>query len=186
MGVIFLIFKYKHHLFSFIIFIAFASCSFNKRNSEVYSFQPHGENGIFPQPVGYVNDFEEIFSENQIKELTSLINGHYAETTNQIAIVTIGSIDPYENINEFTIDLANYWRIGHNDQKNGVLIAFSTKLKKVRIQNCIGIEHKLSDHEIVDITENIIIPEFKTSNYFEGVKKGLLAVINKLDVKEEE
>lgn len=162
------------------------SCSFNKKSTEIYSFEPYGENKIFPQPVGYVNDFEGIFTENQIKELNLLINRHHTETTNQIAIITIDSIDPYENLHEFTIDLANYWRIGLNDQKNGVLIAFSTKLKKVRIQNCIGLEHKLSDHELTDITENIIIPEFKSSNYFEGVKKGLVAVLNKLDNKEEE
>lgn len=186
MGAIFNFFKYKHHLYSFVIFILITSCSFNKKSSEVYSFEPHGENQIFPKPVGYINDFEGIFTENQIKELTLLINRHYTETTNQIAIITIDSIDPYENIRDFTIDLANYWRVGHNDHKNGVLIAFSTKLKKVRIQNCIGVEDKLTDHEIIDITENVIIPEFKTSNYYEGVKKGLVAVINKLDGKEEE
>lgn len=157
------------------------SCGINKKNSEASVFQPNGDNQIFPQPIGYVNDFEGIFTESQIKELNALIVGHQLATTDQIAIVTITSIEPYENINEFTIDLANYWRIGHNDQKNGVLIAFSTKLKKVRIQNGIGTESRLTDPETLNIIDNVIIPEFKGKNYFDGVKKGLIEVINNLN-----
>ena len=117
----------------FVLIIILSSCSLNKVQVDSNVFKPFGENTIFPQPVGYVNDFEGIFTESQIKELNVIINRHELETTNQIAIVTIGSIEPYNDISEFTIDLANYWRIGHKDHKNGVLIAFSTKLKKIQI-----------------------------------------------------
>ncbi|MDQ3393391.1 MAG: TPM domain-containing protein [Bacteroidota bacterium] len=157
------------------------ACGLNKSKTEVNVFKVSSENNLFPLPLGYVSDFEGIFTDSQVKELNSIISRHELVTTNQIAIVTLNSIDPYADIKEYSLDLANYWGVGQKDQNNGVLIAFSTKLKKVRIQNGLGIEEKLTGNEALDIIDNIIIPDFKSKNFFDGIKNGLLRVIDHLE-----
>ena len=61
----------------------------------------------FPESVGYVNDFEKIFKDDEVDKLTELLEQFQNKTTNQIAILTIDSISPYENIKNFNMDLFN-------------------------------------------------------------------------------
>lgn len=63
----------------------------------------------FPDYVGYVNDFEGLFTEQQAAELDSIIRAFNKATSNQIAVVTIESIAPFTSIDEFTTALGNYW-----------------------------------------------------------------------------
>ena len=44
----------------------------------------------------------------------------------------------------------------------------------MRINNGDGIETKLSDAETKDIIDNIIIPEFKKGNYFQGLRNAIV------------
>lgn len=134
----------------------------------------------FPQPVGYINDFEGILSDEQEKELTDLIKKHEQQTTDQIVIVTLTTLKPYENIEAYSLDLANEWGVGHKNKNNGVLIALGIGLRKIRIQNGYGIEKRLTDTETKKIIDEIITPAFRAGNYYEGLSKGLKAIIEEL------
>ena len=135
---------------------------------------------VFPQPIGYISDFEGILTEQQEQELTLLLKKHEQETTDQIAIVTLASLKPYDNINDYSLDLANYWGIGQKDKNNGALIALGKGLRNIRIQNGYGIESRLTETETKKIVDEIMIPQFKAGNYYEGLKKGLKAIIEEL------
>jgi uncharacterized protein len=134
----------------------------------------------FPEYVGFVNDFEEIFTQDQIKELNETISIHEKETTNEIAIVTISSFEPYETLFDYSLNLANYWGIGKKDKNNGIAIVFGLKIRQISIQVGKGLENKLKDDEAKNIIDNVIIPEFKKGDSFAGIKKGLIAIINKI------
>lgn len=134
----------------------------------------------FPSYIGYVNDFEDIFTEAQIKELNDIIAKHEKETTNEIAVVTISSFSPYETLFDYTLDLANYWRIGKENKNNGVAVVFGKEIRQIRIMVGYGLEGKLRDEEAKRIIENTIIPEFRNGDYFSGIKMGLLGVIDEI------
>jgi uncharacterized membrane protein YgcG len=53
-------------------------------------------------------------------------------------------------------------------------------LRKIRINNGFGIETKLTDTDTKKIMDDIILPEFKKGNYFEGTKNGVLALMQKI------
>lgn len=135
----------------------------------------------FPiKPLGWTSDFEHIFTEDQIFVLDSIICKFEKETTNEIAIVTIDSSwTTKESFDSLTLAIARNWGVGKKDKNNGILIGISTGLRKIRIQNGYGIETILSDTETKKIIDEIIIPEFKNGNYFEGAKNGLLALMQK-------
>jgi len=147
------------------------SCGFlNKSNSDK-PFYPKTENSVFPEPVGYVNDFENILTDKEERQLTKIIREHEIETTDQIAIVTLTSLEPYDNIYDYSLDLANYWRVGQEEKNNGILIALGKSLGKIRIQNAYGIGKRLTDTETEKIINEVMIPEFKNDNFYEGLKK---------------
>jgi uncharacterized protein len=157
-----------------------SSCGLFNKSQKDKPFTPKTAHAVFPKPIGFINDFENILSEDEEKELTAIIKEHESKTTDQIAIVTLTSIGPYENIDDYSFDLANYWGVGQKDKNNGVLIALGKNLRAIRIQNGFGIEKRLTDTETKRIIDEWMIPKFKENSYFLGLKKGVEAIINEL------
>ncbi|MCB2220679.1 MAG: TPM domain-containing protein [Bacteroidetes bacterium] len=138
------------------------------------------KNFKFPDYAGYVNDFEGIFTDQQIVELDSIIAKHEKETSNEIAVVTIDSISPYSSLFDYSLDLANSWGIGKKDRDNGVLLIFGKTIRQIQIQVGYGLEDKLKDPEAKKIIDEFIIPEFRKGEFYEGIKIGVLKVINEI------
>ena len=135
----------------------------------------------FPERIGLVNDFENILTQEEEIELSTLIREIKALTSDQIFIVTLSNIEPYEHIDGYSLDLANYWELGEKNKNNGILIAIGKTMRKIRIQNGFGIEERLTDLETKKIIDEIMIPEFKQDHYFEGLKNGLESIRKELN-----
>ena len=133
--------------------------------------------GDFPFPIGSVSDYERIFDKKQISNLTKIIADYEQKTTREIAIVSINSIEPYENINDYSTDLANEWGIGNPETDNGLLILFSKNLREIRISTGLGTEKKLTDEICKNVIDKTIIPELKNGDYYNGIEKGLNELI---------
>lgn len=145
-----------------------------------YSQTNNGTDFKFPENVGFVNDFEGILTQDQIKVLNDIISKHEKETTNEIAIVTIKSFEPYNTLFDYSLDLANYWGVGKKEKDNGIAIVLGKQIRQIRIQVGYGLENKLKDEEAKRIIDSIMIPEFKNGDFFTGIEKGLLAVIKEI------
>ncbi|MBC8753507.1 TPM domain-containing protein [Kordia sp. YSTF-M3] len=135
---------------------------------------------VFPIPTGFINDFDNILSDEQEAILLNLVKQHEAETSNQISIVTLTSIQEYSGLEEYSLDLANNWGVGQEGKNNGVLIALYMKDRRIWIQNGDGIMEKLTDDETLAIINKTIVPEFKKDDYFTGFQKGVEAIIKEL------
>ena len=159
-------------LTTFILLLLFAVLTFAQVNDTT--------NFKFPEPIGYVNDYEGVFSEEQISELVTLLAKYEEETTNQIFVLTITSYEPYETLEKFSLDLANEWRVGQAEKDNGIVLIFGKQFRKIRIEVGLGLEEKLTDAEAKFIIDNIIIPEFKQNDYFTGIKNGIQKIIEEI------
>lgn len=163
-------------IFTLIILLLCLGNSCNKKQA----FYKDNPCKSFPKPKNYVNDFEKILSAKQEKSLNTILRKHDSATTNQIAVVTIDSIAPYDSLYNYSLDMANCWELGTEDKDNGVLIALSKKLQQVRIQNGYGIEEKISDEETKKIIDEKMIPVFQEGKFYQGLKKGIEALISKI------
>lgn len=128
----------------------------------------------FPSPVGYVNDFEGVFTTEQIEELEKLITDFENETGNEIAVITIDNIGNYTDFAQYTLDLSSKWGIGKADKNNGLSIVFSKTLRKIRINTGIGTQEVISDEFCLNLINDYFVPNFIEGKYFEGTKTALL------------
>jgi uncharacterized protein len=137
------------------------------------------------KPIGWVSDFEKIFTIEQAFYLDSIINRHEVETTNEIALVTLlldsFQIKTPEDFGKVSLTLFKQWGIGKKDKKNGIGILISNKLRKIRIEIGYGLVSKLTDEESQKIIDAIILPEFKKDNYYAGVLNGLQAILKEIE-----
>ncbi len=137
-----------------------------------------------PEPVGFVNDFENLFSRAELKTLDSTIIAIHNKTSVQIAIITIDTIMISKNqLEDFTRETFKSWGLQVNGKFNGILIGLSNGYKKLCIENGSGVEQALTDYEIQVIIENAFMPYLKDNKYYEGTINGLAATMNKLKVK---
>lgn len=136
--------------------------------------------GDLPDHVGYINDFENILSDKEEEKLSKMVMDHEKTTSNEIAVVTVSTIEPYSEMFEFSLAIANKWKVGKAAKNNGVLIVVSKTLREIRIQNGLGISERLSDEETKLIIDKYMIPAFKKGKYFQGIEKGLNAIMKEI------
>jgi uncharacterized protein len=135
-----------------------------------------------PRPTGWVNDFENIFTEDQKRTLDSLISEYEKRTTTEIAIITIPtSATDKERFDELTLFIANEWGVGKKEKDNGILIGISKGHRTIRINNGFGIEKLITDNQTKQIIDLIIIPSFKADDFYMGVFNGIQEIKQILD-----
>lgn len=128
---------------------------------------------IYPERIGYVNDFEKVFTDYQLTSLELILNDYKRKTSNEIVIVTVPSIEPYNNFDEYSIDLSNYWGVGEKEKDNGLTVIFSKTTRMIRISTGKGTEKILSDSFCQEIIDKIIIPNFKKGHYYNAIHESV-------------
>ena len=123
-----------------------------------------------------INDEAHIFSQNERDELLNLVQNFEQNSTTQIAIVTLNSLES-RSIEELSLEIARGYKLGQKEDNNGVLLVVAPNEKKVRIEVGYGLEGVLTDAVASEIINSVMIPEFKNGKMSEGVKEGVLAII---------
>ena len=132
----------------------------------------------FPAKTGYVNDYADVLSESQEKDLDLMIQKYESKSSVEIYVVTLdSSMSTLETFNSYILRLAGHWKIGKKDRRNGILIGISPHLQRVRISNGLGIDERLSDVETKRILNSIMFPEYQKARFYEGTKRGIEEII---------
>lgn len=147
------------------------------------NFAAFGQEYKFPEPIGVVNDFEHVFSNEESSELTKIIIDFEKKSSNEIAIITVDHIGPYTDFNDFCIDMSNHYGVGKRGKDNGLTIIFSKTLRRVRINSGTGTGKILTNEVCAQILNESILPAFKKGNYFDGIKNSLLELMEKWELK---
>ena len=127
-------------------------------------------------PTGFVNDFANVLTVDQKVRLETALDTFQKETSNEISIVTITTLND-EPIENYANELFRDWGIGSKKNNNGVLVLAVINDRKLRIEVGYGLEGALPDLLTKTIQENEIVPAFKTENYADGLEKGVLAIM---------
>ena len=124
-----------------------------------------------------VTDMAGLLTPSQINFLERKLARFERETSNQIAILILPSLEG-ENIEDFSIRVVEKNKIGQKGRDNGVLFLIALKERKMRIEVGYGLEGALPDALADQILRRIVAPEFRRGNYFEGINAGVDAIIS--------
>jgi uncharacterized protein len=126
----------------------------------------------FPKPSGPINDFASVLDEATERELLALVTSVEDQTTSEIAVVTVPSLNGM-SVEEYANKLFAEWGIGQKDKDNGVLVLVAPSERKIRIEVGYGLEPILPDGLAGSIIRDQFIPAFKNRDYQTGVLDGV-------------
>lgn len=128
------------------------------------------------RPEGRVTDRTGTLSRDQIQALEKKLSAFEKETTNQIAVLLIPSLEG-GSLEDYSIRLAEKWKIGQQGRNNGVILLVVKNDRKLRIEVGYGLEGALPDALSGTIIRNEIAPRFKEGQFYQGIEAGINSII---------
>lgn len=123
-----------------------------------------------------VNDFAGMLSPAAKQQLSDTLGRLEQTDSTQIVVLTVPSLEG-EVLEEFSIKVAEKWKIGQKGFDNGAILLIAQKDRKIRIEVGYGLEGTLTDLMAGRIIRNVIVPQFKAGNFDQGVTDGVQAMI---------
>ncbi|WP_127846604.1 TPM domain-containing protein [Psychroflexus aestuariivivens] len=147
----------------------------------LFSFSAFAQLNIPDKPKKEISVYDgaDFLKDDETKQLRQKLETYADTTSTQIVIATINSLNG-EYIGTYAAEWAEKWGIGQKDKDNGLLILVAKADSKIWFTTGYGIEDRLTDATSKTIIENIILPEFRKANYYEGLDKGTDAVFEVL------
>mgnify|MGYP001552967510 CR=1 FL=1 len=123
-----------------------------------------------PVPPRLVNDFAALLSSAEASALERKLVAYDDTTSIQIAIITERSLNGMDDFQR-ALDIAQGWGVGQADTDNGVLVYIAAEDRKIRILTGEGSEGFLPDILASRIINQVIRPNFRNQQYFEGLNQ---------------
>jgi uncharacterized protein len=98
----------------------------------------------------------------------------------QIAVLIVPTTQP-ETIEQYSIRVAETWKIGRKKIDDGALLVIAKNDHKLRIEVGYGLEGALTDVTARRIIDEVIAPRFKSGDFAGGVAAGLTRMIGVID-----
>ena len=138
-----------------------------------YNFNSFGL--AVPSLSGPVVDKAGILSRNEFNKIENFLLDLNNRSQVQIAVLIIPSLEG-ESIEDYSMQVAEKWKLGNKEKDSGALLVVAVKDKKLRIEVGYGLEENLTDSRSGQIIRNFIAPQFRSGNYGEGIYDGLKAM----------
>ncbi len=127
-------------------------------------------------PKGRVSDYAGLLSQAAIARVESRIAVHEAQSSDQIAVAIFPSLDG-ESLEDFSIRLAEKWKIGSAEHDNGVILLVFVEDRRSRLEVGYGLEGRLTDAMSSRILRDVMGPRFRAGDFDGGVDDAVDAVI---------
>jgi uncharacterized protein len=123
-----------------------------------------------------VNDDAGILSAFAIQQLDAMLGQLEQSDSTQIVVLTVPSLAG-DSLEDFSIRVAEAWKIGHKGRDNGAILLIAQQERKIRIEVGYGLEGSLTDLISGRIIRNVIAPRFREGDVDRGVLDGVQAMI---------
>src|SRR6185369_13473826 len=129
-----------------------------------------------PQLAGRINDYARVLSPEAATRLERKLAAFEQEQSTQVVVLTVPSLQG-EDIDQFTIRVADQWKIGQKGSDNGVLLVLAQAERKVRIEVGMGLQGVLTDLAAGRIIRDVMRPYLKSGNFDQGITAGVDAIM---------
>src|SRR5882757_3444340 len=133
-----------------------------------------------PPLSGRVVDQTGTLSSGDIASLTQTLRSLEARKGSQIAVLIVPTTQP-ESIEQFSIRVAEAWKIGRKKIDDGALLVIAKNDRHLRIEVGYGLEGALTDVTSKRIIDEDITPKFKSGDFAGGISAGVDRIIRVVD-----
>ena len=165
---------------SLFVFSLLLLLSFSNFTQAVESFESTGKLQL-PSLTGPVVDDANFLSSQEKLQLAEQIKSIKSQGGPQIQILTVNSLQGL-TIEDFSIRVAEQWKIGDQKLGNGVIITPAKNERETRIEVGEGIEGELTDNTTFKIINNFMLPEFKNGRFYAGLKNSIWAIASEFNI----
>jgi len=133
-----------------------------------------------PPLTGRVVDQTATLSPSDIDALTQRLKDLESRKGSQVAVLIVPTTAP-ETIDQFSIRVAEAWKIGRKKIDDGALLVVAKDDRKLRIEVGYGLEGALNDATAERIIEEVITPKFRSGDFAGGISAGVDRIIGVID-----
>ena len=133
-----------------------------------------------PPLSGRVVDQTGTLSGGDIASLTETLKSLEARKGSQVAVLIVPTTEP-ETIEQYSIRVAEAWKIGRKKIDDGALLVVAKNDRHLRIEVGYGLEGSLTDATTKRIIDEDITPKFKAGDFAGGITAGVNRMIRVID-----
>lgn len=128
-----------------------------------------------PKLNSRVTDLSGLLSSSDQSFLSSQLEALEKNNKIQMAILVVPDTG-YEDIEQFSIRVAESWKLGSKRDDNGLLLVINTGGRRMRLEVGYGLEGMLPDLRAKRIIDNVLVPAFKEQQYSQGISSAIGAI----------
>ena len=128
-----------------------------------------------PAPTQPVTDNAHVLSDDAVARLNQQALSYEPGTTRKIVVAIFPSLES-ESVEDFTMQLAEKWKIGSKKNNDGVLVVVFVQEHKIRIEVGYGLEGQLTDAQSGRIIQELIAPKFREGDWEGGLRAAIAAI----------
>jgi len=133
-----------------------------------------------PPLTGRVVDQTGTLTSEQIATLDGTLQAFEQRKGSQIAVLIVPTTEP-ETIEQFSIRVAEAWKIGRKKIDDGAVLVIAKDDRRLRIEVGYGLEGALTDVTSKRIIDEIITPKFRQNDFAGGISAGVDRIIGVID-----
>ena len=133
-----------------------------------------------PPLSGRVVDQTGTLSSGDVASLTQALKNLEARKGSEVAVLIVPTTAP-ETIEQFSIRVAEAWKIGRKKIDDGALLVIAKGDRKLRIEVGYGLEGALNDATAKRIIDEVITPKFRNGDFAGGISAGVDRIIGVID-----
>ena len=133
-----------------------------------------------PPLSGRVVDQTGTLSASDAAALTQRLKDLETRKGSQVAVLIVPTTQP-ETIEQFSIRVADAWKIGRKKIDDGAILVVAKNDRKLRIEVGYGLEGALNDVTAKRIIDEIITPKFRSGDFAGGISDGVARILRVVD-----
>jgi uncharacterized protein len=133
-----------------------------------------------PPLSGRVVDQTGTLTSGDIASLTQKLRDLETRKGSQVAVLIVPTTEP-ETIEQYSIRVAEAWKIGRKKIDDGALLVIAKNDRHLRIEVGYGLEGALTDVTAKRIIDEDITPKFKSGDFAGGISAGVDRIIGVID-----
>ncbi len=127
-----------------------------------------------------VTDLTGTLSGTQQQDLERRLREFESRKGSQIAVLMLPSTQP-ETIEEYSIRVAEAWKIGRAKIDDGVILVVAKDDRKLRVEVGRGLEGAIPDAVAKRVVSDVIAPHFRSGDYYGGIAAGTDALMKLIE-----